>query len=229
MAQLGVKNKNLHNIDWQKIDTVLLDLDGTLLDINFDMYFWLKYLPIEYAKAKNINHQQAVAKILPMLNKKKGKLEWYCLDYWQEILNIDIIQLKKNISHLIKILPNVNNFLDQLKAQNKQIILATNAHRKGLEIKLAKVGLENYFNLIISAHDYGAPKQNQLFWTKLSKQIKLNKNKAIFFDDSEDVIKSAKNFGIKNIIAISKPNSKKKAKNINGFINIEGFSEILPI
>lgn len=230
MAQLGIENKNPNKINWQQIDTVLLDLDGTLLDLNFDMYFWLQYLPMEYAKKNNISYKQAQDKIFPILNKQKGKLEWYCLNYWQKTLNIDIIKLKQNISHLIKILPNVEDFLKQLKnSNNKKIILVTNSHRKGLEIKFAKNNLQNYFDAIISSHDYGFPKQHQSFWIEFSKQIKFNKDNSILFDDSKDVIESAKTFGIKNIIAMSKPNSKQKVKKISGFINIANFSEILPM
>ncbi|KEP73664.1 nucleotidase, partial [Microbacterium sp. SUBG005] len=33
------------NIDWQAVDTVLLDMDGTLLDLAFDNYFWQKLVP----------------------------------------------------------------------------------------------------------------------------------------------------------------------------------------
>ncbi|HNG60363.1 MAG TPA: haloacid dehalogenase, partial [Cellvibrionaceae bacterium] len=39
-------------IPWQAIDTLLLDMDGTLLDLHYDNYFWLEYLPRAFA-AKN--------------------------------------------------------------------------------------------------------------------------------------------------------------------------------
>ena len=31
--------------DWAHIDTVLLDLDGTLLDLAYDNHFWLEIVP----------------------------------------------------------------------------------------------------------------------------------------------------------------------------------------
>src|SRR5688572_6670841 len=38
-------NSLLPMIDWNAVDTVLLDMDGTLLDLHFDNYFWLTHLP----------------------------------------------------------------------------------------------------------------------------------------------------------------------------------------
>ncbi|MEJ2034453.1 MAG: hypothetical protein P8Y63_15790, partial [Deltaproteobacteria bacterium] len=36
-------------VNWGVIDTVLLDMDGTLLDKHFDDYFWLRFVPENYA------------------------------------------------------------------------------------------------------------------------------------------------------------------------------------
>ncbi|MEO1576619.1 MAG: HAD family hydrolase, partial [Pseudomonadota bacterium] len=32
-------------VAWSDIDNVLLDMDGTLLDLNFDTVFWLQVVP----------------------------------------------------------------------------------------------------------------------------------------------------------------------------------------
>jgi putative hydrolase of the HAD superfamily len=229
MARLGVENKPSVAIDWEEIDTVLLDLDGTLLDLNFDLQFWLEYLPLVYSKKHNISHQEAKDIIMPILNAEKGKLNWYSLDYWQAKFEMDIVQLKQNISHLIQVLPHVIDFLIEARANNKKIILATNAHRTTIKLKMAIVQLEGYFDGIISSHDYGVAKQQQGFWTQLADKLKLDKERAIFFDDSLDVLKAAKQFDIKHIVAISKPSSKIESKTVPGFINIVDFSEILPI
>ena len=163
-----------------------------------------------------------------MINSQEGKLTWYCLDYWEEQLNLDIMKLKGDISHLIQVHDHALNFLQTVKKHNKRIYLVTNAHRKRIKLKMNSSGLNDYFDEIISSHDYGAPKQEQKFWEELSDQISLNKERAIFFDDSLDVLESASTFKIKNIIAISKPSTQIPKKIVPGFINIENFMEITP-
>jgi len=163
-----------------------------------------------------------------MLNAEKGKLNWYCIDFWQEKLNLDIMELKNNISHLIQVHPHVIIFLAQARKQDKKIYLVTNAHRKTIKLKMSITQLQDYFDEIVSSHDFGVAKQEQAFWHKLSEVIHLDKNRAIFFDDSPDVLQSAFDFNIKHVVAISKPSSKLKTKIVPGFINIENFSQALP-
>ena len=225
MAQLGAEAK----IDWSQIDTVLLDMDGTLLDLNFDLHFWMEYMPLVFANKHNLTHDEAKDKVYPILRAEEGKLHWYCLDYWQKIFELDIAQLKEDVSHLIQIHPFVLEFLDQAKAHNKRIYLVTNAHRKTIQLKMRVTNLEDYFDDIITSHDYGVAKEDQGFWHKLDESINLDKAKSVFFDDSAHVLKSAKKFGIGTVVAISKPSSKIKTKTIEGFINIETFEQAIPV
>jgi len=225
MALIGAENK----INWASIDTILLDMDGTLLDLNFDLHFWLEYLPLVYANKHNITHQQSKDKIRPMLEAEQGKLHWYCLDYWQNVFELDIAKLKEDVSHLIKIHPFVLEFLAQAKQHKKRIYLVTNAHRKTLKLKMRVTNLESYFDGIISSHDYNIAKEEQGFWQQLERAINLDKEKSIFFDDSISVLNSAKKFGIGTVVAISKPSSKIATKPLEGFINIETFEHALPV
>ena len=225
MEQLGAEAK----IDWSQIDTVLLDMDGTLLDLNFDLHFWMEYMPLVFANKHNLTHDEAKDKVYPILRAEEGKLHWYCLDYWQKIFELDIAQLKEDVSHLIQIHPFVLEFLDQAKAHNKRIYLVTNAHRKTIQLKMRVTNLEDYFDDIITSHDYGAAKEDQGFWHKLDESINLDKAKSVFFDDSTHVLKSAKKFGIGTVVAISKPSSKIETKSVEGFINIETFEHAMPV
>ena len=215
------------NVNWNKIESILLDLDGTLLDLNFDLHFWLEYIPKVYSEKHNISFQDAKKIIVSRIESQEGKLTWYCLDFWEENLELDIMKLKKDISYLIQVHKHVLNFLNVAKKNKKQIFLVTNAHRKGIDLKMEASGLQSYFDKIISSHDFGSPKQDQEFWIELANTIDFDKDRSIFFDDSLDVLEAASKFRIKNIVAINKPSTKLDKKNIPGFINIENFSEVM--
>ena len=227
MEQPGEEN-NL-KLDWNQIDTILLDLDGTLLDLNFDLEFWLEYVPEVYSKKNNIDFQSAKEIVISKINSQEGKLTWYCLDYWEKELELDIIKLKADISHLIKVHDHALTFLQSAKENNKRIYLVTNAHRKGIKLKMKMSKIQDFFDEIISSHDFGIPKQEQKFWKDLDNQININKDRSIFFDDSLDVLEAARKFKIKNVVAISKPSTKFDKKNIPGYKNIENFNEVIPI
>ena len=70
MEQVGEENSL--NLDWDQIDTILLDLDGTLLDLNFDLEFWLDYIPKAYSKKNNIDFQHAKEIVISKINSQEG-------------------------------------------------------------------------------------------------------------------------------------------------------------
>ena len=76
--------------DWQNIDTVLLDMDGTLLDLHFDTYFWLEHLPLRYAQIHKMDQDEARSWLHERIIEQQGTLNWYCLDYWTRELNVPI-------------------------------------------------------------------------------------------------------------------------------------------
>ena len=46
-------------LDWNNISTVLLDMDGTLLDLHFDNYFWQHHVPVRYAEKHKLELDDA--------------------------------------------------------------------------------------------------------------------------------------------------------------------------
>ena len=215
-------------IDWTNIDTVLLDMDGTLLDLHFDNYFWLTHLPQRYAEHHGICPDKATRDLHNRFNEKRGTLDWYCLEFWSEELGIDIRKLKEEVEHLIVERPFVQEFLTQLGQDGTQRVLITNAHPKSLELKLSLTGIGPLLDHIYTPHQFGHPKESPDFWHALKQQQHFDPQRTLFIDDSLEVLKAAARYGIGHLLGISQPDSKQQIRQINGFTSIQHFDEILP-
>jgi len=214
-------------IDWQKINTVLLDMDGTLLDLNFDNHFWKEFVPLKYAEKEKMDLDTAKRQLAPRFKSMEGKLEWYCLDYWSEALQLDIAGLKAELSGLISVLPHVIDFLEKLKKSPKKVLLVTNAHRDSLGLKFEKTCLHPFFDDIISSHDFGHPKESAGFWQSLQALHPFENQSTLLVDDSLAVLNSARQFGITHLISVSKPDTRMPKKIIVDYPAIEDFRELM--
>ena len=214
---------------WRDIQTVFLDMDGTLLDLHFDNYFWLKHVPIRYAEHRSLTLEAAHHELMQRYNSVAGTMQWYCVDYWSRELNLDIAQLKQEVTHLIAVHPLVVPFLQQLRAAGKRVVLLTNAHHKSLTLKMQKTGLNPHFHAMISAHSVGIPKENPDFWQRLQDVEPFNPQETLLIDDSLPVLRSARGYGIKHLLAIYQPDSQQPRKQVEDFLAIDSFEQILPI
>ncbi|HEY7773968.1 MAG TPA: GMP/IMP nucleotidase, partial [Marinagarivorans sp.] len=195
-------------INWNAVDTVLLDMDGTLLDLHFDNYFWLEHLPQRYAEHHKLDYDQAREKLHRQIKAYQGTLQWYCLDHWSELVQMDIPALKQEISHKIRVRPHTEHFLRFLRQQKKKVILVTNAHRRGLDIKLSVTKIDQWLDIVVSSHDYQIPKEAPEFWLQLHAQERFNPARTLFVDDTPRIVARAKEFGIEHLICITPPDSK---------------------
>jgi len=184
-------------INWNEIDTVMLDMDGTLLDLHFDNYFWQEYLPECWGKPKGMDIDTAKAALIPRFKAMEGTLAWYCLDYWSDELELDVFRLKQDVEHLIKTRPFAEELLRKLNEMDKEVVLLTNAHEKILDVKLKKTGLKKHFDHIISAHALGSPKEHREFWELLSNTVQFSQEKSLFIDDNLTVLSVAQEYGIR--------------------------------
>jgi len=216
-------------LNWNSINTVLLDMDGTLLDLNFDNHFWLEFVPQRYADLHSLSLTESKKILQPLFKSMEGKLEWYCLDYWSEQLDLDIAGLKSEISELISVLPHVTEFLSALQESNKQIFLVTNAHPDSLALKMEKTCLRPFFNDIICSHHYGFAKESQQFWATFKQDKHWHNTDTLMIDDSLAVLRAAQSFGLQHLIAINKPDSQKQARTITELPAIMDFRELLPV
>ena len=215
-------------IDWSKITTVLLDMDGTLLDLHFDSDFWREHVPKRYAEKHDMHVDEAKTTLFPEFQRVEGTMNWYCVDYWSKTLGLDIASLKEEIDHLIAIHPHVLEFLDQLRQHDKKAVLVTNAHQKSLMLKLDRTQLHNHLDQIICSHDYGMPKEETAFWDKLHRDVDFEDRYTLLVDDSLPVLRSAKQYGIEYLLAVHKPDSKDERRDVAEFDAIHSFLDIMP-
>jgi 5'-nucleotidase len=215
-------------LNWSHIDTVLLDMDGTLLDLHYDNHFWLEHVPRRYAEKHTLSLEAAKEALRGRYKQVEGTLDWYCVDYWTRELGLDIALLKEEVNHLIAVHPHVIEFLNAVRVQRKRLVLVTNAHGKSLNIKFRRTRLNGHFDAVICAHDLGFPKEHPGFWEKLQACEPFAKDKTILIDDSLPVLNAAKNYGIMQLLAIRNPDSKAPEKDVGDFAAIHDFREILP-
>ena len=194
------------NIDWQTIDDVLLDMDGTLLDLHYDATFWLKNVHSIVASLTGESENEIRDQFQKELKKHEGTLDWYCTDRWAEFFGIDLIEAKKQLAHLIRYRPHARQFLEALRPLPLRTIIATNAHPDVIQLKLDVVPLGTLVDGIVSSHQYGVAKEHPNFWTALFDEYSIDPNRAVFMDDSPKVLDAAEHAGVREIIEIRHPN-----------------------
>lgn len=215
-------------LDWDHVQSVFLDMDGTLLDLHFDNHFWLEHVPRRYAEKHGLSHQAAQDALAPGYRKVAGTMDWYCVDYWTRELGLDIALLKEEVEHLIAVHPHVTDFLAAVRASGRRSVLVTNAHHKSLALKMKKTRLEGYFDAVICAHDIGVPKEDAGFWDKLQRVERFDPARTLLVDDSLPVLRSARAYGIAHLLAVFQPDTRQPEKDVGEFRAIRNFSEILP-
>ncbi|OAI12725.1 HAD family hydrolase [Methylomonas lenta] len=215
-------------LDWTHIETVLLDMDGTLLDLNFDNHFWQEFVPQRFADLHQLSLAEAKSQLQPRFRLMEGRLEWYCLDYWSEELKLNMVGLKQELAGLIAVHQHVTEFLDALRGSGRRLLLVTNAHRDSLSLKMEKTCLHQFFDDIISSHDYGMAKEQQGFWQTLQDKHIFEKHSTLLVDDSLSVLHSARVFGIAHLVSISKPDSQAPVRQITEFPAVEDFRALMP-
>jgi HAD superfamily hydrolase (TIGR01509 family) len=204
-------------LPWDQIHTVLLDMDGTLLDLHFDNHFWLEHLPAKLARRDNVSLVYAKEQMLNEYQQVMGTLQWYCLDFWSEKLGMDIVEAKREIRHLISLREDTLPFLDALKASGRRVILVTNAHPDSLSLKVEHTALDTHIDTLISTHEFGVTKESQQLWHKLQQRLGFDPATTLFVDDSLGILQAAKEFGIAHLLAVQNPDSKQAIREIAEF------------
>jgi 5'-nucleotidase len=202
---MSPKAKPAIAFDWAMIDTVLVDLDGTLLDLGFDNRFWLERIPAAYAAARGLPLDVAREVLAPRFRAYEGTLPWYCIEHWTRELELDVVALKRGCAAEVAWLPGAREFLTQVRAAGKRQLLLTNAHPVVLAIKEERTGVSSYLDALYSSHQFGAAKEDPRFWSAVQEHAGYDPRRALFIDDSPRVLDAAAASGIRFVCGIRCP------------------------
>ena len=214
-------------LDWSLIDTVLLDMDGTLLDQRFDNWFWQEHIPSRYAESRGLSEPAACALLAPKFQAVRGTIKWYCLDYWSGELGLDIPAIKRAALGRVGYLPGAREFLDRLKVSGKRRVLVTNAHPVTLAIKNEQARLTEHFDAVYSTHEFRSPKEDASFWPRLNVREPFTPRRTLFVDDSLPVLDAARAFGIEWLRAVRLPDSGRPPQDTAPYRGVDRVDELM--
>ena len=213
-------------VDWTQVDHVLLDMDGTLLDLEFDNNFWGQRIHEHYARLNDISLQETVEKFTPIFRSVAGTLDWYSTDFWSDQYGYSIIEYSRSFAEEIRFLPYAEDFLTALKRTGIRSTIVTNAHPDILELKNRRTGIVDKVDDAISSHSIGFAKESEYFWQHTQTRLGFNKEKTLFFDDSADVINAALKFGIEGSVTVCLPDTSRPKNVPNSNYAIDQFQDV---
>jgi HAD superfamily hydrolase (TIGR01509 family) len=215
-------------LKWNDIDTVLLDMDGTLLDLNYDNVLWNERLPERYAHRHGVTPHVARATLERHFVETRHTIDHYCLDYWARFTQLDMLALHRELTHLVRYRPHAEAFLDRIKATGRRAVLVTNAHRGGFDIKDELTGLARRLDHVVSSHDFRAPKESAEFWIRLNEALPFDASRSVLIDDNAAVLSAAERHGVSQLITVSQPDSGQPPRSELAHVSFNYFDEIMP-
>jgi putative hydrolase of the HAD superfamily len=214
-------------IAWSEIDDVLVDMDGTLLDRDFDNYFFEEELPRRYAAMKRMPPDEARETLFALYRSVEGELAWTDLRYWTKAIGIDVVAMTSELSHRIQYLPGAEDFLRGIRAKGKRLTVVTNAHPDGVAIKQAKTGIDKHVDRIVDAFEVGCLKMRPAYWPACQKLVGFDPARSLYVDDDEACLAAAHTFGIRHIYHSAKSSSRLPPQHSTQHPSVEMLSELL--
>jgi putative hydrolase of the HAD superfamily len=205
----------------------MLDMDGTLLDLAYDNYMWMEHIPAEYARQNSLDAAEARDLLATKFRSLEGKLQWYCLDHWSEVLDLDVKELHRKENDRIEYLPGARDFLETVIEHEVRLLLVTNSHLDTLAIKAEVTGITEFFDAIYTSHELGHAKEDLPFWHALHEAEGFDREKTLFIDDNPSVLESARTFGISMLLNITRPDTRWPAREHRGFPVIESVASLV--
>ena len=182
---------------------ILSDLDGVILDLSYDIKFWELWLPEHVADKANQSIEEAQEKIQAEIDAQRGTLNFYDLNYWDDLLNVDCMEIIKEQEEKCSYLEGSYEALERLATFKNPKHILTNGDPRIQEYKAEIQDFLKFFDSIFYSMHAGYPKEEKEFWALARHNLNLDFEDAIFIDDDFKVVTAAVKAGIKQVIWIT--------------------------
>lgn len=174
---------------------VLFDIDGTILDA-WDFVIGAFKYTVEFHGLKKPAEK--------VLKSARGKP---LLDFYQTAFpNLDPKILAKTHDDFQKdkfdrhkLFPKAKNLLKKLKKRGFLLAAVSNRTRVSLQLSLKIVGIDKYFDLVLSAEDVANPKPHKDHLLLALKHFQVSPKNAFMVGDTDHDIMAGKNAGVRTV------------------------------
>ena len=203
---------------------ILSDLDGVILDLSYDIKFWTDWLPNTLALETGKSSTEVKADIKSMMSDQEASLNWYDLNYWDELLGIDSLGIIKNQEERCSFLKGSEDALKKIASLSNPKYILTNGDPRLFDFKSESANFLEYFDSYICSMHLGYAKEQKEFWALAGQYLKVNMKNSIFIDDNFKVVTSAVNAGVGQVYWINPGRQKTLA---NGIITYPTLAELV--
>ena len=147
---------------------ILSDLDGVILNIDYDIKFWESWLPEYIANQSSLTEEEAKAEILSKIDLQRGTLNFYDLNYWDDLLDLDCMEIIKEKEEKCSYLEGSYEALQRLSTLENPKYILTNGDPRIQEYKAESNDFLKFFDSIFYSMLVGYPKESREFWALAS-------------------------------------------------------------
>ena len=182
---------------------ILSDLDGVILDLAYDIKFWELWLPEQVANQTNKSIEETKEEIMAEIDIQRGTLNFYDLNYWDDLLNVDCMQIFREKTERCSYLEGSYEALQRLSTLKNPKYILTNGDPRIQEYKAETQNFLEFFDSIFYSMHVGYPKESKEFWALARHNLNLDFEDTIFIDDDFKVATAAAKAGIKQVAWIT--------------------------
>lgn len=175
-----------------KFRGVIFDIDGTLTSTNELIFASFNYIANKYLH-KTFSPEQIISLFGPTEDKI---LQDMCGENYPQARK-EYYEYYSQNHHMAELYPGIVNVLELLKQKSILLSIYTGKGRKASTITLQKLGIYDFFDLIITGDDVKNHKPSAAGINLFLEKFTLNKDEVLMIGDSPADVKAARSAGVK--------------------------------